>query len=72
MNIIPPNGSKLTTSAKVAALVVTLQAFELISNGQGFAAAKARATLGQMEAGARALLRFRSMISVQPLSLLDR
>jgi|HubBroStandDraft_6_1064221.scaffolds.fasta_scaffold350852_3 hypothetical protein len=54
MNIIDPKWIKADHERQVAALVVTLQAFELISNGQGVAAAKARATLGEMEAGARA------------------
>jgi hypothetical protein len=54
MNIIDPKWIKADHERQVAALVVTLQAFELISNGQGVAAAKARATFGEMEAGARA------------------
>ena len=73
MNIIDPKWIKADHERQVAALVVTLQAFELISNEQGVAAAKARATLwGDGGRGSRTLVRFRSMISVQPLSLLDR
>jgi hypothetical protein len=54
MNIIDPKWIKAEHERQVAALVVMLQAFELISKGQGTAAAKARATLGEMEARDRA------------------
>jgi hypothetical protein len=54
MNIIDPKWIKADHERQVAALVVTLQAFELISNGQAVAAAKARAALWEMETGARA------------------
>jgi hypothetical protein len=49
MNIIDPKWIKAEHERQVAALVVMLQAFELISKGQGAAAAKARATLGEIE-----------------------
>jgi hypothetical protein len=54
MNIIDPKWIKAEHERQVAALVVMLQAFELISKGQRAAAAKARATLGDIEARDRA------------------
>jgi hypothetical protein len=54
MNIIDPKWIRAEHERQVAALVVMLQAFELISKGQGAAAAKARATLGEIEARDRA------------------
>jgi hypothetical protein len=65
MNIIDPKWTKAEHERQVAALVVMLQAFELISKGQGAAAAKARAKLGEMEAGERARTYGKGSRSVQ-------
>ena len=54
MNIVDPKWIKAEHERQVAALVVMLQAFDLISKGQRAAAAKARATLGDIEARDRA------------------
>jgi hypothetical protein len=54
MNIVDPKWIKAEHERQVAALVVMLQAFELISKRQRAAAAKARATLGDIEARDRA------------------